>query len=45
MGVPIQFGTDRSVFNLRRLPARTKVFSAVIRDLLFADDCIMVAHA
>jgi len=34
LGVLIQFRTDGSVFILRRLQARTNVFSAVIRDLL-----------
>ena len=38
-GIPVQFRTDRSIFNLRRLQAHTKTFAAVVRDLLYADDC------
>jgi len=43
-GMPVQFRPDGSVFNLCRLQARTKTLSAVIRDLLYADDCAIVAH-
>ena len=44
LGVSMQFRTDGSVFNLRRLQARTKVFSVILRDLLYADDCVLLAH-
>ena len=42
--VAIQFRTDGSVFNLRRLQSQTKIQSQIIRDLLFADDCALLAH-
>ncbi|XP_078593825.1 uncharacterized protein LOC144871797 [Branchiostoma floridae x Branchiostoma japonicum] len=44
-GVYIQFRTDGKLFNLRRLQAKTKVFEAVLREFLFADDCALGAHS
>jgi len=41
VGVLIQYRNDGSIFNLRRLQARIKVFSSVIQDLLFVDDCTL----
>ena len=40
-GVGIRWRFDGSVFNIKRLQARTKVHSGTINDLLFADDCTL----
>lgn len=39
-----QYRTDGSVFNLQWLKARTKIREHVLRDLLFADNCALIAH-
>ena len=43
-GVYLQTRSDGNIFNLRRFNAKTKVSDILIRDLLFADDCALVAH-
>ena len=44
-GMWIRFRTDGALFNLRRLQAKTKVLEEFVRELLFADDCGLVAHS
>ena len=43
-GVYVRYRTSGSVFNIRRFAARTKIFTILVRDLLYADDCALVAH-
>ena len=43
-GVYIRYRYDGSIFDLRRLAARTKTLSSLIREALFADDCALMAH-
>ena len=43
-GIYIRFRTDGSLFNLRRHLARTKTIEELITELLFADNCALLAH-
>ena len=43
-GIYIRFRTDGSLFNLRRLLARTKTIEEFITEPLFAVDCALLAH-
>ena len=44
LGALIRFRTDGNVFNLRRLNSKTRTSKVLIRDLLFAGDCALLAH-
>jgi len=44
LGAPIQSRADGSVFNLQRLQVRTKTIPALVRYLLYTDDCALLAH-
>ena len=44
IGVYLQFRTSGQLFNLRRFQSRTKVFTVLIQELLFADDCGLFTH-
>ena len=42
-GIDIQYRTDGSVFNPRRLQEKTKVKTDIVNEFLFADDCALNA--
>ena len=43
-GIYIRFRSDGSLFNLRRLLSHTKTIEQLIMELLFSDDCALLAH-
>ena len=43
-GIYIRFRTDGSLFNHRRLLARTKTIEELMTELLFADDCALLSN-
>ena len=44
ISIPLTFCTDHNLFNMRKLQSQTKTTFAIIRELLFADDCALAAH-
>ena len=44
-GIYIRYRTSGSVFNVPRLLSQRKVSSSLVRELLYADDCDIVAHS
>jgi hypothetical protein len=43
-GVYVRYRYDGSIFDLRRLNAKTKTLTDLIQEALFADDCALMAH-
>ena len=44
-GIYLKFRTSGKVFNLRCFDAKTKTLVMLIRELLYADDAVFVAHS
>ncbi|KAK4323900.1 hypothetical protein Pmani_005428 [Petrolisthes manimaculis] len=43
-GIYIKYRLDGSLFDLRRLSAKTKTVERLVTEALFADDCALMAH-
>ena len=44
-GININYRMDRSLFDLQKLKARTKIQSAWFLELQYADDCALISHS
>ena len=44
-GIQITYRTDGGIFTTQRLKAKMRVTKSLVRDLLYADDCAVVAHS
>ena len=44
-GIYIRYRLDGSLFDLRRLTAKTKTLKRLLVEALFADDCALMAHS
>ncbi|KAL8593603.1 hypothetical protein ACOMHN_039530 [Nucella lapillus] len=44
-GIQITYRTDGAILNTQRLKAETKLTKSLVRGLLYADDCTIVAHS
>ncbi|KAL8587109.1 hypothetical protein ACOMHN_026077 [Nucella lapillus] len=44
-GIQITYRTDGGILNTQRLQAKTKVTKSLVRDLMYADDCAIIAHS
>ena len=43
-GVLIRFWTDDSIFNLEKVQAKARTSIMLLYDLLFIDDCVLIAN-
>jgi hypothetical protein len=44
-GIQVQYRIDGRFYNIRRFSSKSKSAMEIIRELLFADDCSLVAHS
>lgn len=44
LGIYIRYFLDGSLFDLRRLTAKTKTLERLLLEALLADDCAIIAH-
>ena len=44
-GIQLTYRTDRSLFDLQKLKARTKTSNTWFQELQYADDCALLAHS